>query len=300
MSIGDGDEPVIGDGDTVGVAREVVQHVGGAAEGRLGIDHPRLTMERSEQRAKGGLRASVADARKREPSLAKGVRRPATSLPRKTCCSTFTGRKKWGVRESTASRLTTVRPRARHSGGADDAGDVGPTCGGPSGRQCRAQAFRVGRDLQQGRHGRPKQEVVHHALVGERETGERLRHGEDKVDVADGQELLLSSGHPRVARRGQTLRAMAITATVVREGRLRTLVTAIAMPTERRCAALRDGPEDASMLPTVTQARCVSRKRSPCRRTMSATSKGGRVTACGAGACGALCRCRRPASRPAG
>ena len=53
--VGDGDEPVIGDGDAVGVPREVVQHVGGAAKGRLRVDHPRLAMERSEPRAKGGL-----------------------------------------------------------------------------------------------------------------------------------------------------------------------------------------------------------------------------------------------------
>ena len=51
----DGDEPVIGDGDAVGVPREAVQHVGAAAKGRLRIDHPRLMMERSEPRAKGGL-----------------------------------------------------------------------------------------------------------------------------------------------------------------------------------------------------------------------------------------------------
>ena len=51
--VGDGDEPVIGDGDAVRVPREVVQHVGGAAKGRLGVDHPRLVMERSEPRPKG-------------------------------------------------------------------------------------------------------------------------------------------------------------------------------------------------------------------------------------------------------
>ena len=41
---------------------------------------------------------------------------------------------------------------------------------------------------------------------------------------------------------------MAIPTAVVREGRLRTLVTAIAVPAERRGSALRDGPEDAPML----------------------------------------------------
>ena len=58
----DGDEPVIGDGDAVGVPREVVQHVSGAAKGRLRVDHPRLTMERSEPRAKGGLSGQCCKA----------------------------------------------------------------------------------------------------------------------------------------------------------------------------------------------------------------------------------------------
>lgn len=51
----DGDEPVIGDGDAVGVPCEIVQYVARAAEGRLRIHHPRLAMERPEPRAKGSL-----------------------------------------------------------------------------------------------------------------------------------------------------------------------------------------------------------------------------------------------------
>jgi hypothetical protein len=47
------------------------------------------------------------------------------------------------------------------------------------------KALRIARDLAQGFGGRLKQQVVHHPLVDERETGERLRHREDDVDVAD-------------------------------------------------------------------------------------------------------------------
>ena len=111
------------------------------------------------------------------------------------------------------------------------------------------EALRIARDLAHGLGGGVKEQVVHHALVDERETRERLRHREDEVDVADREQLLLARRHPRVPRRGQTLRAMSIATAVVREGRLRALVTAIAVPTERRGAALRDGPEDAPMLP---------------------------------------------------
>ena len=113
----------------------------------------------------------------------------------------------------------------------------------------RAQACRVGRDLQQRGRGGAKQQVVHDALVGQREARQRLRHREDEVDVADRQEFLFPRRHPRVAGRGEALRAMAIPTAVVREGRLRTLVTAIAVPAERRGAALGDGSEHAPMLP---------------------------------------------------
>ena len=53
----------------------------------------------------------------------------------------------------------------------------------------RSQAFRIRGDLEQRLRGGTKQEVVHDALVAEREARERLRHREDNVDVADGQEL---------------------------------------------------------------------------------------------------------------
>ena len=39
----------------MGVAREVVEHVGGTAEGRLGVHDPRLTIKGSQEGAKGGV-----------------------------------------------------------------------------------------------------------------------------------------------------------------------------------------------------------------------------------------------------
>ncbi len=141
-----------------------------------------------------------------------------------------------------------------------------------------AQAFRIRRDLEQGRGGGVKQQVVDDAFIGQRKPCERFRHREDDVDVADGQELVLPRGHPGVAGGCEALRAMPIATAVVRERRLRALLAAIAMPAECRGATLGDGPKDGRWCP-VTQVQCVSKKRSPCWRTMSATSKGGRVIA---------------------
>ncbi len=135
----------------------------------------------------------------------------------------------------------------------------------------RAEAFRIRGDPQQRLRGRPKQQVVDDALVGEREARQRLRHREDDVDVAHRQELGFPRRDPGVARGRQTPGTMPVPAAVVRERRLRTLLTPIAVPAERRGAALRDGAEHAPMRP-VTHARWVSRKRSPCRRTMSSES----------------------------
>jgi hypothetical protein len=46
----EGNEPMVGDGDTMSVAAEVSNHLLGAAEGGLGIDAPVLTKQCSQER----------------------------------------------------------------------------------------------------------------------------------------------------------------------------------------------------------------------------------------------------------
>ena len=49
VTVIEGNKTVVGDGDTVGVAPEVTDHLLGAAEGGLGIDDPVLAEQRSEK-----------------------------------------------------------------------------------------------------------------------------------------------------------------------------------------------------------------------------------------------------------
>ena len=49
LAVGNGDETVIGDGDTMGIAGQVVENMFGAAEGWLGVDDPVLLAEFPEQ-----------------------------------------------------------------------------------------------------------------------------------------------------------------------------------------------------------------------------------------------------------
>ena len=171
------------------------------------------------------------------------------SLPRKTCRSTGIGRKKRG------RAVDPLRAFPRQATGGYDAVDVRmvlePLAPGMEDHQptdVGTKALGIRRDLEQRFGGGVKSEVVHHALVGQRETRERLRHREDDVHVPDGQELLRTRGHPGVAGGREALGTMAIPTAVVREGRLRTLIAAIAVSAECRRSALGDGAEDAPVL----------------------------------------------------
>ena len=72
--VGYRDEPVVGDRDTMGVPREIVQDVGGAAKGGLGVDHPCLAIEGSEEGAEGDVGPEWGEAAwKRQASLPIGL-----------------------------------------------------------------------------------------------------------------------------------------------------------------------------------------------------------------------------------
>ena len=137
----------------------------------------------------------------------------------------------------------------------------------------RPEACGIGRDLEQRGRGRAEEQVIHDALVHERQAREDRRHRKDHVDVPDGQEFLRARRDPGVASGREALGAMPVTAAVVREGRLRALITAIAMPTQRRRTALNERPQDTPMLagepgsmrPPETDRRVGARGRPPQR-----------------------------------
>lgn len=52
-AVADREEPVVGDGDAMGIAAEVVEDGSGAGEGTFGIDDPVLGVELTEQAAEG-------------------------------------------------------------------------------------------------------------------------------------------------------------------------------------------------------------------------------------------------------
>ena len=55
LSSGEADQTMVGDGDTVGVAGQVMKHVLRTAERRLRVHHPVLTEKRSKKRTEGSF-----------------------------------------------------------------------------------------------------------------------------------------------------------------------------------------------------------------------------------------------------
>ncbi len=74
LAVSDVDDPVIGNGHSVCVAGQVMKNMFWPSEGPLGIDHPVMTKERSQEGAEGFFIGEVSDAsRKGELSVTKGA-----------------------------------------------------------------------------------------------------------------------------------------------------------------------------------------------------------------------------------
>ena len=58
----EGQEALVGDGDAVRVAAEVVEHAGGPVEGRLGVDHPLAAAQGPQVAREGGRVGKVGEA----------------------------------------------------------------------------------------------------------------------------------------------------------------------------------------------------------------------------------------------
>src|SRR5229473_2807548 len=69
------------------------------------------------------------------------------------------------------------------------------------------------------------------------------------MDIGDGQKFVLTSHNPLVASAALTLRAMAITATVIRGGAIATARALVAMPAECSGAAASDRAQYFAMGP---------------------------------------------------
>ena len=158
----EGQEALVGDGDAVRVAAEVVEHAGGPVEGRLGVDHP-LAAAQGPQVAREGGRVGQGGEAAAEPQAA-----PAEGLLElvEEERAEAAGEDAHGQEEARAAGDPAVAGGGEAAAG-DDAVQVGMVAEAAApGVQHRqeadlgAQVARVGGDLAQGAGGGAEEQVV--------------------------------------------------------------------------------------------------------------------------------------------
>ena len=208
------DEPGVGDGDAVGVAREIGKHGFRPGEGSLGVDDPLGAAQRRERGVEGSLVGEGLEAAEEDEATGRmqGCE-PFEEEPAEETRQHPHGQEEAGLAGDPAR---TVRRQA--AAGNDDV-DVrmvgerrapGVQYGGQA--DARAEMLRVGGDRGQRLRGGPEEEVVDGRLVLERDRADRRRQGEDDVIVGNRQELRLAVFEPLPRGGRLALRAVTVPA----------------------------------------------------------------------------------------
>ena len=187
----DGEKAVIGDGDAVGVSREVGQDLFGAAEGRFGVDAPFRLSGGSEVAAEGATGPGAAPAPAEGQLLGdEGLlqMRQETAGGRDET-STRTGRKKLRPASDPAAI-------GRETAAGNDAMQVrmmeqclAPGVEHGEKAELGAEMLGIGGDRAQGLGGGVKQDPVDRPLFCMGDGGDLFRHGKDHVEIGRGQEF---------------------------------------------------------------------------------------------------------------
>lgn len=99
LTIFESNEPVIGDGDAMGVAAEILQDVLGPAKGTFGVDDPVTLVGAAQERAEElGLSQCFQLPMKAEPALLEGISQCFGKLVAKDFTQHFDGKKEVGPR----------------------------------------------------------------------------------------------------------------------------------------------------------------------------------------------------------
>ena len=235
------DQPAVGDGDAVGIARQISEHRLGSAERPLGVEIPLNLTQRRQIRSEcfalgerdmlakefqatgvvGGdeLLQKQSPEQPREHRHRQKVARPARDPP-------------LTVERYSAARHDHVHVRVMRHGRAPGVQHSGDTDAG-------TQILGVGRNRDQRLGGCLEQQVVDHGLVLIGDVGDLGRQREHHMEVRHGQQLGLALGEPLPCGRALALWAVPVAAGVVCDDRVRAaLATRNVAAESRRAAAL--------------------------------------------------------------
>jgi hypothetical protein len=196
VGVGEIDEPVIGDRDTMRVPGQIMQNVFGTTKRLLGVDHPVLSKECAKKGVERLLRCQrKAWTKEGELLPAKGALKTGYELASKDTAQDSDRQKEsrrrryppLAVRGQTAARHNTVNvwmPLQRLSPGVQNAqeADLG------------SEMLGIGGYLEQRLRAGLEEEPEQDPLVLPHQWDQRMRHAENQMVVVHGQQLPLPLG----------------------------------------------------------------------------------------------------------
>ncbi len=241
------EQAMVGDGDAMGVARQIMQHMLRATEGRLGIHHPVLSIKSTQEEGEMLLfmkRHALAE----EAQLMAGKERrrnPGDELAAEDAAEHLDGQKESGTKEAVIQReWSCASPPPGMTQWMCGCGvSVCPqVCRTDRKPSCAPRWLGIGSDVEQrGRTGLEQQGKQRRRLFWPHQRHKRMWEAEDEMIVADGQQLLLLSlGQPLIASAGLAFRAVPVAAGVIRYGLMPAAQARIAMTTEGSGTAAHD------------------------------------------------------------
>ena len=210
VAVVEGDQPIVGDGDAMGVAGEICEHLIGAGEGRLAVHDPALGRGALEQVLRVVI-ASQGNRAARDRVLELGQELAAEDL----------GEDAHGQEEVRAGG-DPARVAGIQTAAGDDAvqmrveeQELGP--GVQDGGEGDLDAEPTAGDLRQGLGDRGEEQAVGHPGGGAEEVVQLGGDGEDDMEVRDGQQIAALRFEPPRFLEALALGAMPIPTGVVRD-----------------------------------------------------------------------------------
>ena len=240
------EDAFVRDGDTVGVTRQVVQHLGWPTGGWLGIDHPVVGQQGLAACPPGRgrglgivgncpvLSGLIQCIEKLAPEQARGGLDRKQEAPTASWCappSLFIepAAGDEGVHMQVSAQI--LRPGMQHQA---------------EGWRC-AKPARVGRQFEQGGGGTAKQGVKEPARVTGRKGVERVGQREHPVRVGGGEQLAQACAAPRLLGPGLALRAMPVSAGTIDVAFGTAAIAAFAHAAKGGGSAIDNGTPDAPL-----------------------------------------------------
>jgi hypothetical protein len=208
--VGDGDEALVGETDTMSVAAEVLEESLRPPEGTLHVDVPGGSVERTDRAPR---RHGIG---RRQVTAGEALLELSEHLAPKERAEDLHGK------EMSLAGGTPPTTIGREPAGRDDAVDVGmklelPGPGVEHGREAELspESLRVAPEGEEGLGGRPHEERKDPTAIGEGDGSQGCREREDDVEVVDVDDTLHPLVDPAGLREALALRAVPVAARVV-------------------------------------------------------------------------------------